>query len=134
MLDTDTPEQISEVALSVFRKRPLRLGCAQAVLYAFKDDIDNGTLKLGGEFAGKSAEHCMVNADVYNHGADTEGMCGGLHSAIVCCPDIEDAMRQHFTETAGSVRCREIRKKRVWSCQECVRQATTLVATHLQKD
>ncbi|GIQ86662.1 hypothetical protein KIPB_008555 [Kipferlia bialata] len=131
--DTESPADTSEVALSVFRKRPLCLGCAQAVLYAFREDIDSGRLKLGGEFDGLTSEECIAKASAYNHGADAEGMCGALQSAIVCCPDIEDTMRETFREHAGSVKCREIRQERVWSCKECVKQATLLVARHLKE-
>ncbi|GIQ83430.1 hypothetical protein KIPB_004748 [Kipferlia bialata] len=42
------PSALAASALKVFRKKPLKLGCSQSVLYAFRDDIDSGALDLGG--------------------------------------------------------------------------------------
>ncbi|GCA64989.1 hypothetical protein KIPB_015941 [Kipferlia bialata] len=75
-----------------------------------------------------SIAHCKP----YSHGGDKEGLCGSLHSAIECCPEMEVHFRAHFENGGGSVRCEELRATGTWSCRDCVREGTTLVAMHLR--
>jgi hypothetical protein len=93
-----------------------RLNCAQSVLKAFQErrglpqrEIDDARTLGGGRAAG--------------------GVCGALHAALrlVEDPERKEALRQTFAQRAGSERCREIRKAKLLSCEQCVEFASELV-------
>ena len=69
-----------------------RLNCAQSVVAAF----DENDPKIG-RFAG------------YGSGKAPDGWCGAASAAAEMTGD-KDATEKSFSETAGSVKCREIRK------------------------
>lgn len=86
-----------------------RLNCAQAVLAAF--DVEPELIDENRRAGGGNAP---------------EGWCGAAYGAALLLKD-ESKVEEFFTEHAGSVKCREIRKEGKLSCPECVNQAAQLV-------
>ena len=64
-------------------------------------------------------------------GRAPDGLCGALYAAKLNLPSERKAeIRARFEAVGGSVRCREIRKARQLSCQDCVAEA----ADYLEKN
>ena len=120
-------EEKQEKALSVFRQPPLRYNCAQAVLYAFKDDVDSGKLKTDGTF-----DELVEKTMRYGGGNGPKGYCGSLLSAIMLKPDMEDAFIAEFDKEATSHFCREIKAAAKYKCEDCVKLGAKLVAESMQ--
>jgi hypothetical protein len=96
-----------------------RLNCAQSILKAFRhrkditqNEIDAARALGGGKAAG--------------------GVCGALHAALLLHDDRgkKQSLRESFEERAGSEQCREIRAKKIVTCEQCVELAAEL----LEKD
>lgn len=102
-------------ALSVFRKDPERLNCAQSVLHAWREVTGDTSLAL-------------ADLKPFGGGRAPGGLCGALHAACRIAPDRAAALQQHFAARLGSVYCRELRAAKVHPCETCVAQATELLA------
>lgn len=102
----------SEKSLSVFRKSPKRLNCAQSVSHGLGHD------ELVEEMAAHSA------------GRAPGGMCGALHAAMQVAGE-QDADQVHdaFVKECGSSKCRELKEELKVPCEKCVACASDLVAT-----
>jgi hypothetical protein len=91
-----------------------RYNCVQAIMKVFcrwcKDKDIHSFRKIG-------------------HGKAPEGLCGAVYAAGCLLED--DArqlqMKKMFTDEAGSVKCREILKKRKVSCERCVDLAAEIL-------
>lgn len=93
-----------------------KLNCAQSILKAFRhrknitqDEIDAARALGGGKAAG--------------------GVCGALHAALLLHDDEAEklSMRDSFVERAGSELCRQIRAKKLLTCEQCVELAAALL-------
>jgi hypothetical protein len=118
-VESDSSDAMIE-ALSYFRhpERAQRLNCAQSILKVFQEECDITDEDIQ-TFAG------------YGHGSSPEGQCGALYAAKWCLTKLgmpTDGIEEYFYEEAGSMYCREIRKKRQWPCTECVKNAAGYVA------
>jgi len=102
-------------AVEAFRSR--QFNCAQSVLCAFRQEH------------GVSDER-MAEARGHGGGRAEGGRCGALHAALQLTGDAaaRDALRKGFTAKAGSEQCREIRKAKTLTCEQCVQLAATLLA------
>lgn len=102
-------------ALSAYKEK--RLNCAQSVLYAFQPRR-------------AIAEAEIVRARSLGGGRADNGRCGALHAALHLAEDTvsRERLRTVFVESAGSEKCREIKRAGRVPCVECVRIATSLLA------
>ena len=96
---------------------PEKYSCAQSILKAFEgycEAIDDETIAAFKNFSGGRAEG---------------GLCGALFAAEQLVDDAESIqlLRQRFLDAAGSVTCREIRKLKRCSCEQCVELAAGIL-------
>ena len=100
-----------------------RLNCAQSVLKAFQEShgLADGVIEGARGMGGGRAEG---------------GVCGALHAATRLTPSetVQAGMAERFKVAAGSDRCREIRRAKRLTCEECVRLAAELVLVHRRND
>lgn len=106
-------------AITVFRRPPERLNCAQAVLHAARE-----------------AEHTVCELEELSSaggGRAPEGTCGALYAALSLASDEQGRvfMKQAFEEIAGATTCHVIRKGKLLSCEHCVATAAELLEAHL---
>jgi hypothetical protein len=101
-------------SLSAYRDE--RKNCAQSILIGFRDacgvpdaEIDAARAAGGGRAEG--------------------GLCGALYAALQLSGENEtkETLQQQFIEKAGSERCRDIRKLKKLSCEECVELAAEVL-------
>ncbi len=107
-------------ALSVFRKDPERLNCAQSVLYAW--------CKVSGD-----TSIALADLQPFGGGRAPEGLCGALHTACLIPPDRAEALQQNFAARLGSLYCKELRAAKAHPCETCVIQATELLEDHFDQ-
>ena len=101
-------------ALAAFKSG--RLNCAQSILRAFQQQpgIHEGAVQQAQQFGRGRAEG---------------GRCGALHMALQLAnnKEVRDNLRKAFAAKAGSEQCREIRKRKALSCEQCVELAATML-------
>ncbi len=93
--------------------------CAQSLYSGFRElvgipqSVIDAARKLGG-------------------GRAEEGRCGALHAALDLSlgEPTRQALRSGFEEQAGSQLCREIKARKLLSCDQCVELAATLLERH----
>ncbi len=104
-------------ALSAYRSG--KQNCAQSVYSGFQEQ-----LQLPGEI--------IESARKLGGGKAEEGRCGALHAALDLSRQSEtrELLRSRFEEQAGSQQCREIRARKLMSCDNCVELAATLLERH----
>ncbi len=91
-----------------------KLNCAQSLIAGFSDDftVEEKTIAAFASCGGGKAP---------------EGRCGALHAAqyILGGAHTESAKKceEIFTQSAGSVKCKEIRAQKKLPCPECVEKA-----------
>jgi hypothetical protein len=102
-------------AIAAFKTE--RLNCAQSILRAFQ--AERGI-----------PEDAVQQAVQLGHGRAEGGCCGALHAACELAEDEvgSSSLRTAFVAKTGSEKCRDIRKSRTLSCEQCVRLAAELVA------
>jgi hypothetical protein len=92
------------------------LNCAQSILRGFQEDhnINEDLITEFRKLGGGRAE---------------AGLCGALHSALTLVDDnnAAETMKATFKDVAGSDKCREIRKLKQLTCQQCVELAAKLL-------
>ena len=108
-------------ALSVFRKDPERLNCAQSVLYAWREVSGDTSIPLD-------------EVKLFGGGRAPNGLCGALHTACMVAPDRAEALKTAFAERLGSLYCKELRTAKVHPCETCVGQATELLEIQILGD
>ncbi len=103
-------------AMAAFRTE--RLNCAQSVLRGFQ--LEKGI-----------SEDAIRQARQLGQGRAEGGCCGALHAACELAENdaARSGLRKAFTAKAGSEKCRDIRKSRTLSCEQCVVLAATLLAS-----
>ncbi len=86
--------------------------CAQSILRGF-------------QVAKAVPEQMIITAKAMGGGRAPEGRCGALHAALELTSDpaARERLIQSFVAKAGSEACREIKKHRKLTCEECVRLA-----------
>jgi len=106
-------------ALEHFRGKA-RYNCAQAVLKAYASPLGLG-------------EGCIERFSQFGGGRAPEGQCGALFAAkaLVHEPAAKQKIEAEFLLAAGSKTCREIRKRRGFTCEQCVQTASDLVFLRL---
>jgi hypothetical protein len=94
--------------------------CAQAVLKAFAPSADLD-------------QFCMDRFSHFGSGRAPAGECGALFAAKALFGDsvTKQEVEKAFVDTAGSTRCRDIRKGRTISCEQCVQTAADVVFVRL---
>ncbi len=103
-------------AIAAFKTR--QPNCAQSVLRAFQRE--HGV-----------TEDKIAQAQHLGGGRADGGRCGALHAAceLVEHEAVRGSLRTAFAAKAGSELCREIRKSKTLSCEQCVELAAELVAS-----
>jgi hypothetical protein len=103
-----------ERALNAYQTE--RLNCAQSILRAFQEHRN-------------IPEDVILQAKQLGGGRAEDGLCGALYTALqlVDDPAERQRMREAFTASAGSDKCREIRRAAQVPCVECVKIAAGLV-------
>jgi hypothetical protein len=109
---------MKEHALSVFRKDPERLNCAQSVLHAWREVSGDKSIAL-------------ADLKLFGGGRAPDGLCGALHTACMIAPDRADALKQNFAARLGSLYCKELRAAKVHPCETCVVQAMELLELYV---
>lgn len=106
-------------ALEHFRGRN-RYNCAQAVLKAYAPSV-------GMEDA------CLEQFSHLGSGRAPEGECGALFAAKSVFQDVvaKQRIEEEFVRAAGSKKCRDIRKGRNFTCEQCVQTAADAVFVRL---
>ena len=106
-------------ALIHFRDRR-RYNCAQAVLKAYAPSV-------GLEDA------CLEQFSHLGSGRAPEGECGALFAAKVILQDhsAKQRIEEEFVHATGSNKCRDIRRSRRLTCEECVQTAADAVFLRL---
>jgi hypothetical protein len=101
-------------AVTVFRRPPELLNCAQSVLHAY------------GEVSGDKA---MPLADLkpFGGGRAPGGLCGALHAACTIAPHKAEALLTNFARRMGSVTCQELRANKEHRCESSVATAAELL-------
>lgn len=103
--------------LSAYRLE--KQNCAQSVYTGFSQvlDISPAVIEAARKLGGGRAE---------------EGRCGALHAALDLSrhEETRDVLRTGFEERAGSQQCREIKARKLLSCDQCVELAATLLEQH----
>jgi len=109
---------MKNLALKVFRAPPQRLNCAQAVAAAWH------------QTTGRNAA-LVTDLGPCGGGRAPGGVCGALHAAQVIAGDeaVGGQMARQFAETAGGLSCRDIRRRGLASCADCVALAAEILAT-----
>ena len=81
---------------------------------------------------GSVCEKTLAELGLAGGGRAPDGLCGALYAAKLHLPEERKAeIRAQFEESGGSVRCREIRKARKMSCQDCVAEAADFLEQNL---
>ncbi len=109
-------------ALRHFRGKP-RYNCAQAVLKAYGPSIGLG-------------DGCVEQFSHYGSGRAPGGECGALFAAksFFHNTDAKQQIEIEFVQAAGSRKCREIRQRRTFTCEQCVQKAADAVFVRLGDD
>lgn len=106
-------------AVELFHGRE-KYNCTQAILKAFQTEsgISDDAVRAASQTGG---------------GKTLEGTCGALHAAKILFddPGLVRKVEAEFARTAGSTRCRQIRKLKRLSCRQCVSLSAELVQHHL---
>ncbi|KAG9396652.1 putative 2-amino-4-hydroxy-6-hydroxymethyldihydropteridine diphosphokinase [Carpediemonas membranifera] len=117
----------AEIALQHFRKKPLKLNCAQTVLNACAHltDIDSATF-----------EASMTEYKAYGHGGHESGKCGAYYAAceLLKGEKAVSGLTGIFTRGGSSIICDELREVNKMSCHDCVRTAAEYVEQHYKLD
>jgi hypothetical protein len=102
-------------ALQAYRHE--RHNCAQSIFRGFQE-------------ARAIPERTILLAQALGGGWAPEGRCGALHAALELTADLaaKERLTRAFVEKAGSEACREIKKHRKLSCEDCVRLAAEELA------
>ena len=96
-----------------------RFNCAQAVASAFADCFDE-------------QENILEMFSSCGSGRAPNGVCGAFYASEVIlkrlAPDKVEYFKKFYLENAGSLKCREIRELRKFSCVECVEKSAEFVS------
>jgi len=106
-----------EKSLHAYRKGGQN--CAQSVYTGFQKLLD--------------VPQTVIDAALKQGGGKAEGgLCGALHAALALSQHAETRkeLQTQFEKLAGSQQCREIRKKKQMSCDQCVELAATILNQH----
>ena len=106
-------------ALAYFRGKH-RYNCAQAVLKAYASPVGLG-------------DSCLERFSRFGSGRAPEGECGALFAAKAILQDhaAKQKTEEEFVHAAGSKKCRDIRKSRKFTCEQCVQTAADAVFLRL---
>jgi hypothetical protein len=107
----------TEKSLSAYRLE--KQNCAQSIYTGFREllNVPREVIESARRLGGGKAE---------------EGRCGALHAALDLSrrEETRDVLRTGFEERAGSQQCREIKARKLLSCDQCVELAATLLEQH----
>lgn len=77
---------------------------------------------------GKDPGELLQRFSACGAGRAEGGLCGALHAALILHPEQKDKIIENFKSvTGGFLNCRDIRPKKVISCNECVGTAATIL-------
>eukprot|EP01086_Lenisia_limosa_P000771 TRINITY_DN11361_c0_g1_i1.p1 TRINITY_DN11361_c0_g1~~TRINITY_DN11361_c0_g1_i1.p1 ORF type:complete len:199 (-),score=32.26 TRINITY_DN11361_c0_g1_i1:36-632(-) len=101
-------------ALANFRKKPLKLNCAQTMVHAFADDLG---------LEGDALAARLKSLKKHGKGNAPEGLCGSLWSGVTIVeeignPECAKKLMDCFESAAGSHECEKVIDK--VSCHDCV--------------
>lgn len=103
-------------AIAAFKTE--RLNCAQSILRAFQPERE-------------IPEDVIRRAGRLGRGRAEGGCCGALDAALRLAGEdgLRAQVRKAFVAKAGSEQCREIRRSKALSCEQCVELAATLLTS-----
>jgi len=106
-------------ALEFFRGES-RYNCAQAVLKAYGSQVGAG-------------EACLSRFAQFGSGRAPGGECGALFAAKAILGEVaaKNEVEREFVDVAGTTRCRDIRRGRRATCEQCVQTAASAVFSQL---
>jgi hypothetical protein len=105
---------MKDTAISVFRRPPERLNCAQSVYYAWIKSNGGDAAKLG------ELKSC-------GGGRAPGGLCGAIYAACLVVPEKEQPLQADFESRLGSKYCAELRADKKHPCEACVALAAELL-------
>jgi hypothetical protein len=79
------------------------------------------------------SDSCLERFSRFGAGRAPDGECGALFAAkaILKEVDAKKEVEREFVEVAGTTRCRDIRRGRRASCEQCVQSAANAVFSQL---
>jgi hypothetical protein len=89
-----------------FHHREYNYNCAQAIVHCWSKEAN-----------------LVSEMERFGGGKALNGQCGALFAAKHVTAELNldvEKVEQLFVEKAGSFKCREIRSKKIFSCQQCV--------------
>lgn len=94
--------------------------CAQAVLKAYAPVVGLG-------------EPCLARFAQFGSGRAPDGECGAIFAAkaMLGDPAAQQEAEREFVHVAGTTKCRDIRRGRRASCEQCVQTAADALFSHL---
>jgi hypothetical protein len=97
-----------------------RLNCAQAIAEAFRQEYSFLT------------EDTVKDFKKMGHGKAPNGECGMLFAAKYIFeknnrPDKAQEFEKHFREFAGTTKCKELIKKKIPFCAQCINRTATFI-------
>ena len=94
--------------------------CAQAVLKTYSSSAGFDDV-------------CLERFSHFGSGRAPDGECGALFAAKAILQDAtaKQKVEEDFVRAAGSSKCREIRKGRLFTCDQCVQAAADAVFVRL---
>jgi hypothetical protein len=97
-----------------------RYNCAQAVLKAYAPEVGVGGC-------------CLERFSQFGSGRAPGGECGALFAAksVLGDPAAKQEVEREFVGVAGTTKCRDIRKGRRASCEQCVQTAADALFSQL---
>ena len=103
-----------EKTLTAYRVE--RMNCAQSIYAGFREALNVSQSVIDAA--------CMLGG-----GKAENGRCGALHAALDLSQRTEtkNELEAGFEKMAGSINCREIRAKKLLTCDQCVELAATIL-------
>ena len=97
-----------------------RLNCAQAIAETFRQEYNFLT------------EDTVKDFKKMGHGKAPNGECGMLYAAKYIFeknnrPDKAQEFEKHFREFAGTTKCKELIKKKIPFCAQCINRTATFI-------
>lgn len=114
---------IEEFAKRLFLKQEKgygRLNCAQAIAEAFREEY------------GFITEETVKAFKKKGYGKAPNGECGMLYAAKYIFekngqPDKAIEFQKHFIEFAGTTQCKELKKKKILFCADCINKTAKFI-------
>ena len=114
------PIKMKNHVLEHFRRPPLRLNCAQSVLYGYHQVSGDTSI-------------AVADMQPFGGGRAPGGICGSLHAACAILPGNAETLKARFAAITGSVYCKELRGANRHPCEVCVTTSAQLLEDELNQ-